>query len=65
MAEIDCHRCEHYFVTWEVGRPHGCRAMGFKSRLFPSALVRRCADGATCRLYSDKQRRKPGGAPPA
>jgi hypothetical protein len=58
MTEIDCHRCEHYFVTWDEQRPHGCRAMGFKSRSFPSALVRSCSDGMACRLYAEKSRRR-------
>jgi len=59
MNEIDCHRCNHYFVTWDEQRPHGCRAMGFKSRVFPSTLVRSCSDGMACRLYAEKSRRRP------
>ncbi len=37
---IDCHRCRHYYVTWERQFPHGCRAMHFKSRSMPSSLVK-------------------------
>ncbi len=56
MTEIDCYGCDHYFVTWDAQRPHGCRAMGFKSRLFPATLVRICSDGMACRLYTEKIR---------
>lgn len=34
-----CIGCAHYFVTWDAGAPHGCKAMSFKSRNLPSAVV--------------------------
>lgn len=37
---IDCHKCEHYYVSWDKDFPHGCKAMGFKSKRFPSIVVR-------------------------
>jgi hypothetical protein len=55
MTPIDCHKCTHYYVTWDEMLPHGCRAMGFKSRRFPSALVRTCSDGKDCRLYTARK----------
>lgn len=35
-----CRACRHYYVTWDRHHPHGCRAMGFKSRSLPSSVVR-------------------------
>jgi len=32
---IDCHKCEHYYVTWDKHFPHGCKAMKFKSKQLP------------------------------
>jgi hypothetical protein len=37
---IDCHQCKHYYVTWDKNFPHGCKAMGFKSKQLPSIDVR-------------------------
>jgi hypothetical protein len=37
---IDCHKCKHYYVTWDKNFPHGCKAMGFKSKQLPSIDVR-------------------------
>jgi hypothetical protein len=53
-ARIDCHRCAHYFVTWDPCFPHGCRCMGFKSRLYPSEEVRQTMSGRECRLFHAK-----------
>lgn len=36
---IDCHKCEHYYVTWDKNFPHGCKAMDFKSKQLPSVSV--------------------------
>jgi len=41
---IDCHKCEHYYVTWDKEFSHGCGAMGFKSKQFPSIVVRVSSD---------------------
>jgi hypothetical protein len=47
----DCHRCLHYFVTWDDHFPRGCRRMRFKSRRFPSAEVRQAMNGRDCELF--------------
>lgn len=53
MKRINCHQCKHYFVTWEPGRPHGCRAYGFKSQQMPSMLVKQ-SSGQDCALFIQK-----------
>jgi hypothetical protein len=50
---IDCHRCIHYYVTWDRQFPHGCRAMEFKGRRLPAATVRGTS-GVACLLYEEK-----------
>ncbi|MDR1313119.1 MAG: uracil-DNA glycosylase [Deltaproteobacteria bacterium] len=47
--------CVHYYVTWEQNTPHGCRALGFKSRQVPSVEVRRNS-GEACRYYTPGRR---------
>ena len=51
---VDCHRCEYYYVTWEERTPHGCRAMGFKSRRLPSLVVRETTPGMDCLKFKRK-----------
>jgi hypothetical protein len=51
---INCHRCAHYFVTWDPRFPHGCRGMGFKSRMIPIEEVRRAMPGHECLLFHAK-----------
>ncbi|MFH1147457.1 MAG: hypothetical protein V1736_07090 [Pseudomonadota bacterium] len=58
MKMLDCHKCKHYYVTWENGFPHGCRAMRFKSRDFPSRVVH-FNSGSECLLF-DLKGKSPG-----
>jgi len=51
--KIDCHKCRHYYVTWNKDYPHGCRAMEFKGRFMPSISVRRIS-GRECLMYHEK-----------
>ncbi|MDR1080213.1 MAG: uracil-DNA glycosylase [Deltaproteobacteria bacterium] len=50
-----CRLCAHYFVTWVQTTPHGCRALGFKSRQVPSTEVRRNS-GEACRYFTPARR---------
>ncbi len=50
---IDCHKCRHYFVTWQESAPHGCKAIGFKSAQLPSAVVHKMS-GAPCLYFETK-----------
>jgi hypothetical protein len=52
--QIDCHKCRHYYVTWNPKLPHGCRAMGFRGRYMPSIAVRRIS-GMACLMYAEKK----------
>jgi hypothetical protein len=37
--EINCFKCEYFFITWDKAKPYGCKAFGFKSALLPSKIV--------------------------
>ena len=54
---IRCHRCRHYHVTWDERAPHGCRAMGFKSREMPIVVVRRTTPDLDCLLFQPRPSR--------
>jgi hypothetical protein len=50
---IDCHKCKNYYVTWDKHFPHGCKAMGFKSKQLPSVKVF-VSSNRECLLYKVK-----------
>lgn len=53
MKRINCRVCAYYFVTWEAGKPHGCKAYGFKSPQIPSLVVFQ-SSGTECALFKQK-----------
>ncbi|MEA1914863.1 MAG: uracil-DNA glycosylase [Campylobacterota bacterium] len=53
-TKIICQKCKFYFVTWEQGKPHGCKAYGFKSAQIPSSVVKQ-SSGMQCGYYTPKK----------
>lgn len=56
-GKINCFTCSHFFITYDPHVPYGCRAIGFKSRHFPSDVAKSCS-GLKCQMYSPKKRRR-------
>jgi len=54
-AIVSCQRCCHYQVTWDMQKPYGCRAHGFKSRRNPALVVFE-SSGVECQLFEPKKR---------
>jgi hypothetical protein len=52
--KTDCQQCRYYYITHDEDFPYGCKAMGFKSRRFPSIVVRN-SSGQECLLIKIKQ----------
>ncbi|MCL5796574.1 MAG: uracil-DNA glycosylase [Gammaproteobacteria bacterium] len=52
--KIDCTQCQHYYVTWDVNRPHGCRFFAFKSPYSPAMAVFE-SSGNSCEAFEQKQ----------
>ena len=50
---VDCFKCRYFYVTWDAGRPRGCKAFGFKTEKMPSVIVFENS-GADCLKYSPK-----------
>ncbi|MEA1968337.1 MAG: uracil-DNA glycosylase [Thermodesulfobacteriota bacterium] len=50
---INCHKCCHYYVTWDPDYPCGCRAMGFKGKQLPSSVVLK-STGEACMMFKRK-----------
>ncbi len=52
---VACHKCMHYYVTWDQYFPHGCRAMKFKSKRIPINEVRMAMQGKDCLAFEMKK----------
>ena len=52
--KIDCTQCQHYYVTWDENRPHGCRFFAFKSPYSPALAVFE-SSGKACEAFEQKQ----------
>jgi hypothetical protein len=52
--KIDCTQCQHYYVTWDENRPHGCRFFAFKYPYSPSLAVFE-SSGKPCEAFEQKQ----------
>ncbi|MBF0190690.1 MAG: hypothetical protein HQL99_06005 [Magnetococcales bacterium] len=50
---VDCLRCRHFQITWEADHPRACRAMGFKTALWPWQEVLR-SSGHPCLKFEPK-----------
>ena len=53
INSVVCRKCNYYYITWDTHRPHGCRAMHFKSRRPPSLVVRQ-SSGQDCLHFTPK-----------
>ena len=57
-----CSDCVHFYVTYDVYKPWGCRHFGFKSKKLPAQVVTE-ASGTNCaskinRVQLGQQKRK-------
>jgi len=55
QAAPDCLLCQHYYITWDVSFPYGCRAMDFKSRRKPQLDVLE-SSGSPCLRFTPRRR---------
>ncbi len=53
LVEINCFKCHHFYVTYDSHFPHGCKAVGFKSRLMPAKEMF-VNSGIECQLFKKK-----------
>lgn len=56
--ETSCFNCAHFYITWDEYFPRGCKALDFKSRELPSAVVR-SSSGMECQMFERKKRQGP------
>ncbi len=51
----NCLQCAYYHITWDVNFPHGCRAIGFKSKRRPQLDVLQNS-GSSCLAFEQRQK---------
>jgi len=52
-----CLQCKHFYVTYDIRQPRGCRAFGFKSRRIPADIVQ-SSSGKLCTLFAVRRKVK-------
>lgn len=52
---IQCMRCKHYQVTFDVNAPRGCKLFNFKSTTMPYILVKQ-STGHDCTAFEEKKK---------
>jgi hypothetical protein len=50
---LNCFNCAHFYITWDKEFPRGCKALSFKSRQMPSAVVF-SSSGMECQKFEPK-----------
>lgn len=62
---VDCQRCRHFYVTYQMPRPYACRHFGFESARLPCLEVL-ASSGEACRAFEARPagRRAPDGPRP-
>ncbi|MBE0494098.1 MAG: uracil-DNA glycosylase [Thiomicrospira sp.] len=60
MKNIDCFRCQHFYITWEASKPRGCKAFGFKTSRLPSQVVFETS-GEACMKFRPKPNQTKSG----
>lgn len=55
MANPNCTKCIHFFITMDENRPKACRVFNIKSRVIPSIDVKRFT-GHTCPVYEERKK---------
>lgn len=59
IEKVDCFKCKFFYITWDEYFPRGCKALGFKSREVPSAVVLN-SSGLPCQKFELNTRRSKG-----
>ncbi len=50
MVIRKCKGCKHFYITWDKKFPYGCKALGFKSKKYPSLEVQ-LTSGIECQYF--------------
>ncbi|HAO94108.1 MAG: uracil-DNA glycosylase [Deltaproteobacteria bacterium GWB2_55_19] len=59
IEKVECFKCKFFYITWDEFFPRGCKALGFKSREVPSAVVFN-SSGLPCQKFELNTRKTKG-----
>ncbi len=51
---INCRKCKHFYVTWDINHPYGCKSFGMKTKQLPSLAVYQTS-GKECLKFQKKE----------
>lgn len=54
MANPECFKCIHFYITIDERFPRGCKVFGIKGKSIPSIDVKR-ATGIECPVFKSKE----------
>lgn len=54
MYNINCRKCQYFYVTWDKYSPYGCKFFGFKSYQIPSQVVKHSSSN-DCKAFKIKR----------
>ena len=55
-TKINCYKCKYFYITWDKNFPNGCKAMNFKTKKLPSAVVKETSD-IICQSFIEKSKK--------
>lgn len=55
MANPDCFKCLHFYITVDEKFPRGCKVFGIKGKNIPSVDVKR-ATGIPCPVFTSREK---------
>lgn len=50
---INCRKCKHFIITWDLKAPYGCKIFGMKTKQMPSIEVYKTS-GTECVKFQVK-----------
>ncbi len=59
MANPNCSKCIHFFITLDENRPRACRVFNIKGRAMPCVDVKRFT-GHTCPVFEERKKESKG-----
>ena len=54
----ECMKCRHFYITYDMKTPRGCRVYGIQSQQLPSLVVKSANKGKECIGFEKKASKK-------
>lgn len=51
----NCHKCKHFYITWDERALRGCKLYGIKTMSYPALVVKAYGSAADCMGFEQKK----------